>query len=306
MASIVKGHGADTDGEDIFIPDGVVVRMYTAEAVDLRTSVALLAMLDECGDPGVAITGTIKNYTLYTQDDRFIAQWYALSGESSLPIWWVGTDIPDGTRLCEDPNRNSDDPEAVTCRGQGAHTCSGVLGLVQDSDIRIVACRGSWVEDESDVVTPTSYDTSADGIAALVTGYLAELESGDMARVRQAEVDIDTIPQEIMAVMIVRISFTNWQKARWTYEYAAANDLEQMFGQLRSNSANLPGIMEWLDKIPHYGAAVDAVAQAYPEQFVGWLNHYQDDSVRQALLGRPALAQVLEDVSLSGVAELYQ
>ena len=57
MTALVKGHGADPDGEETFVPAGVTVRFYTAENVDLDTAVALFALLDSAGDPGVPITG---------------------------------------------------------------------------------------------------------------------------------------------------------------------------------------------------------------------------------------------------------
>lgn len=294
MSTIIKGHGVDPDGEDTFLPQGVTVRMYSAENVNLDTDVALLALLDDAGDPGVPITGTIKNYLLAKQDDRFIAQWYALAGDSNVPIWWVGTDIPDGTRLCEDPNRNSDDPEAMTCRAQGVHICSGALGLVQDTDIAIVACRGTWVPNQpKGGHVATAYDTTVRGIDALVAEYLTKLSSGDEAQVRQVEDDADHIPQEQLALMIVTTRFAAWQEARWLKEYAKRNDLASFFPQLETSKPRLTQIMKWLNDIPSYGAAVDNVATSYPDTFALWLNKASQE-VQKALRTRPAIDTIAQ------------
>lgn len=133
-------------------------------AADQR--VTPLALLDDCGDRELEITGpaTIKNYTLYAQDDAFMAAWYALAGESHVPIWWGGVDLNDGIRLCE-----SSDDAAVTCRSLGTHTCTGVLGqvLAHDNQVALVTCRDSVV-DGSSVATwssrsrSTRYDATVD------------------------------------------------------------------------------------------------------------------------------------------------
>lgn len=294
MTAIVKGHGADTDGEDIFIPAGVQVRMYTAEMVNLNTDTSLFALLDDAGEPGQVITDSIKNYTLYKQDDQYIAQWYALSGQSNVPIWWVGTDIPDKTRLCEDPNRKSEDPEAMTCRSQGVHTCNGVLGLVQDRDIVIVACRGSWVmEGPAQQLAGTSYDQKSKETLAKVQALWARVNSGDEAEVAKVEQEVDAMGQDEIALLISYSGYPDWQRARWLKEYALRNDLTQMFGQMESNKASLAAMMEFLNRIPSYGTAVDNVATGYADTFVQWYNQ-ASQPVRNALGARPAIKGVVD------------
>ncbi|MGH9119603.1 MAG: hypothetical protein ACRD0A_17510 [Acidimicrobiales bacterium] len=285
MTTIVKGHGADEGFPDTFVPDGATVRMYSAESVNLRTNVALLALLDEAGEPGLPIHGPIKNYTLFAQDDRFIAQWYAIAGESGVPIKWVGTDIPDGTRLCESPE-DEVGPDVTACRSLGYHGCAGVLGLVQDTDIALVACRG--VPGGPIGAVPTAYDTTSDGINALVDEYVTRLESGDPAEVAQVEDDFDHVPQDVLALMINRKYFADWTKARWVKEYAEQNDLEQLFGQLESNVDRLTGIMVWLNRIPAYGDAVDTAATSYQDVFFRWLEA-ASTPVQTALMGRSAI-----------------
>jgi hypothetical protein len=278
--------------------------MYSAENVNLKTRIALLALLDEAGDPGTPITGTIKNYLLVKQDDQFIAQWYALGGTNDTPIWWVGTDIPDGTRLCDDPNRNSTDTEAITCRSKGVHDCTGALGLVHDTDIALVACRGSWVDGAvPGGDTATSYDADSEDSYNNADALLNRLESGDEAEVTLVEGEVDALPQEKIALLITVSDFANWQRARWLKEYAKQNDLEQFFGQLESNKATLDAVMTWLTTIPSYGAAVDGVATSYAGVFAQWLERASQE-VQAALLARPAIAQVRDDETLSAAGAL--
>lgn len=286
MTAIVKGHGTDVDGQDTYVPDGVTVRMYTAAEVNLDNDIALLALLDEAGDPGVEITGTIRNYTLGTQDDEFIAQWYALGGQSSTPIWWVGTDIPDGTRLCSDP---------TACQAPAAHTCTGVLGLVHDTDIAIVACRGVAGQVGADVHTPTAYDQAGTEFKRRADWYLTKVETGEDAQVAEVETAVDALGQDEVAFLINTYDFQNWLRARWVKEYALLNDLEQLFGQLTSNSADLDAVMPWLTTVPSYGAALDTVATTYPETFTQWLGQ-ANGQVRAALLARPAIAGTQQTV----------
>lgn len=104
MTIIVKGHGKDPHGEDTFVPNGQTVRTYTAHTVMLDPDIALFALLDGAGQPGLRITGPIKNYRLSLQDDEFVAQWTALAVDSDVEILWAGTDLPDGIRLCGHDN----------------------------------------------------------------------------------------------------------------------------------------------------------------------------------------------------------
>ncbi len=292
MTVIVKGHGADTDGEDTFVPAGVTVRFYTAENVDLDTDVALLALLDAAGDPGVPISGNnpIKNYTLYKQDDQFIAQWYTLAGDSGTNIKWVGTDIPDQTRLCEDPDRHTSD--TLTCRAVGEHNCNGVLGLLKgETDIAIVACRGSWVPGaKKGGKTATSYDEPISNIDAWLADTKLQLEAGKVAEVETA---VDDLPPEAIALAIVTTWFADWQRARWLKEYALQSDLTQFFGQLTSNKEKLGGMMNWVGKISSYGQAVDDLATSNPGAF---FQHFEqaDGSVQSALKGRDTISRLVE------------
>lgn len=313
MTAMVSGHGADTDGEETFVPAGVTVRYYTAENVDLDKDVGLFALLDKAGDPGRPISGgPITNYTLFSEDDSFIASWMAMGGDTSgAQVWWVGSDIPDETRLCEDPLRNSTDPDAVTCRSQGRHTCDGVLGLVKDTDIAILACRGSW--DENAVpggATATSYDAQVATVNEEVAEILEELESGDEARVADAEKRVDSLPQDKIAIMINNdFDYIHWQQARWLKEYALKNDLVQVMGQMASNEDDLEGIMEWLEKIPSYGQALDKLATSFQETFYQWYNT-GSGPVQVALRERPAIDKVVaeqeEAESLQAASRMFE
>ena len=136
MTTIVKGHGERIDSETTFVPEGTILKFYAGFDVDLNSIVSLVALLDGAVAPPVeTVVGRreVHNYTVYTQDDEYLARWLALGGKSGVPIKWVGTDIPDQTRLCAAPG---------ICDELGLHACNGVLGRVKDTEIVILACRG--------------------------------------------------------------------------------------------------------------------------------------------------------------------
>ncbi|NBH06047.1 hypothetical protein [Amycolatopsis sp. SID8362] len=169
MTIIVKGHGWAPDEDLTFVPIGQTVRTYTADTVALSSNIALFALLDGAGQPGRKITGPIRNYQLGRQDDEFVAKWTALAGDSGVEILWVGTNLPDGIRMCGHDNphgatRLCDEagkhicldgttqehafPRKVmepSCEGMRRHICSGVLGRLSPDwveDIALVACLG--------------------------------------------------------------------------------------------------------------------------------------------------------------------
>jgi hypothetical protein len=309
VTTIVIGHGDDPDGEETFVPAGVTVRFYSAENVVLDDAVALFALLDKAGDPGLPITGDapIKNYRVYTTDDQFIAQWLAIGGQAGGDIKWVGTDIANQTRLCDDPDRNTS--TQLTCRAVGEHNCKGVLGLLKgETDIAILACRVSAVAGAvAGGATATSYDAQA--FDQYPEDVLARLRSADAGQVAEIEKEVDGLPQEKIAVMIVTDWYADWQRARWLKEYALQNDLAQFFGQLTSNQNKLDGLMVWLDTIPSYGQAVDSVATAYPQIFYQWFDQ-AIPAVQDALKGRNAIERVVaeeaEAESLKGLQQMFE
>lgn len=289
MTAIIKGHGARINDEKTFVPQGVTLRFYSNSDVNLATSVALIALLDGAQAPaqevitGTGTVGDVDNYVLGTQDDGFYAKWMALGGElDDARIWWVGTDIPDGTRLCENPE---------TCPGLGEHTCTGALGYMEgQSEIVILACRG-YVKDpavssERDYGTDPNHPqhSTASSIGEMVTYALGLAKTNP----GEAEAYVDSIDQGTIGLMINRKDFAAWQLARRAKEYAAANDLQQLFGHLRANQNRLDDIMQWLDEVPSYGAAIDTVARNYPDTFAAWLYQY-DVVIPKALLARPAI-----------------
>ena len=136
MTTIVKGHGERIDSETTFVPEGTILKFDSGFDVDLNSIVSLVALLNGAVAPPVeTVVGRreVHNYTVYTQDDEYLARWLALGGKSGVPIKWVGTDIPDQTRLCAAPG---------ICDELGLHACNGVLGRVKDTEIVILACRG--------------------------------------------------------------------------------------------------------------------------------------------------------------------
>ncbi|MEV6718032.1 putative adhesin [Lentzea sp. NPDC051208] len=292
----MKGHGVDPDGSETFVPDGVTIVMYTAHTVRLCSGVALLALLDECGEPGDQVTGParIKNYRLSAQDDEFMMAWYSVAQESDVPIWWVGTDLHDGIRLCE-----SDDDDAVSCRSLGTHTCTGVLGqvLAHDNRVALVTCRGSYVdgsfsdENRNDHVA-TRYDATTEELRRLVRKLNKLLHDG---HVQEAENEYDALPQGVQALLWSRTLIKGWQLARWVKYYADASDLDQLFGHLDANAGDIDEIVKWLDRQPSYGEALDRVADRYPDSFYTWVTKKASKPVSVALAKRPRLQLVAAD-----------
>src|SRR5579875_640005 len=295
MTAIIKGHGARIDDMKTFVPQGVTIKFYSRPDVNLATVVALTAMVDEARASatetinGTGVVGDVDNYILGAQDDRFYAQWLALGGKSSIPIWWVGNDIPDGTRLCENPE---------TCNGLGEHTCTGALGLVDDREIIILACRGYVGNAQSPL--EKNYGTDPGNPLQSVAMDRDELVTHVLAQAKfdpaVAEQYVDSLDQAMIAMLITRTDFANWQLARQAKEYAAANNLEQLFGHLRANQGRLGGIMQWQNDVPSYASAVDTVAASYPDTFAAWLYQY-DDQIRQSLMARPAVSAALSRLS---------
>jgi hypothetical protein len=286
MTVIVKGHGARTDDKTTFVPVGTTLRFYSGFDVDLATTVALVAIATGVqAAPSETIAGTgkpddVTNYVFGTQDDGFYAKWLALGGESGVPIWWVGNDnqIKDGDRLCNDPDN---------C--VGTHTCTGVLGKLKDvdTDIVIMACRGYTNDKNSKSEGKLEGFDVAGTVNALVTEIL------DLARQDPdaAEKKVDDLPQEQIALMINRLDYSAWQKARYLKEYANAGDLTQLFGHLKANSSDLDRIMGWLVTISGYGQALDSCAAGDAESFVDTMNSC-DTPIRNALLQRASISNL--------------
>jgi hypothetical protein len=289
MTQIVKGHGSRLDDEETFVPAGTTLKFFSDFDVDLGTTVALTAIVNGAQAPaqetivGTGQVGDVANYAVSTQDDGFYAKWLAMGGEEGIPIWWVGNDIPDGTRLCSAPD---------TCPGLGAHNCSGVLGLVQDSEIVILACRGYADDDGTELQYGTDSENPLHDITDDVdqgVDRILELAKSDPAA---AEAQADRWPQGTMALAQSRIDFTAWTVARHLKDYATSNDFDQLFGQLTSNADDLSDVFEWLDDIPSYGQAVDTAATSYPDTFVQWFQQ-ASGGVQSALRGRAAIDQLV-------------
>lgn len=265
MTAIVKGHGSRPDDQMTFVPSGRAVKFYSGFDVNLSTSLALAAIAngDFTSPHETYGEGEIPNYAVWTQDDGFYAKWYAMGAEASVPIWWVGQDISDGTRLCENPEM---------CPGLGEHTCLGVLGQVQDADLVILACRGfegaapgttgSEAHLGSDPDDPL-YDLGAD-LGQWVTDFVA-LAASDLAA---AEAQADALPQATLALLVNYHAFNSWQVARAAASYAGTGDVSGFVNQLRTNPGQLDWIFRWLDEAGSYGQAVDTfVADKAEELF---------------------------------------
>lgn len=285
MTTIVKGHGSRDDDQETFVAQGRQLRFYSGFDVDLGTTVALIAIADGAGAPatetvvGTGKVGDVANYTVHTQDDGFYAKWLAMGGESGIPISWVGNDIPDGTRFCTNPD---------TCNGLGEHTCSGVLGTVDDADIVILACRGTATSSKSEYKYGTDDKNPLQTLDADTDDFVDEILTLAKADPDKAHEKVDNLPQGSIAMMVNRVDFDTWQKARFLSQYASDGDHTQFFGHLTANAARAPRILQWLDDVPSYGSAVDSFVSG---DVTAFLQNFDKapDAVKTALRKRQAV-----------------
>jgi hypothetical protein len=285
MTTIVKGHGSRDDDEETFVAQGKKLRFYSGFDVDLETTVALIAIANGAGAPatetvvGSGKVGDVANYTVHQQDDEFIAKWLAMGGESGIPISWVGQDIADGTRFCTNPD---------TCNGLGEHTCSGVLGTVDDADIVVLACRGSATSTDSEPKYGTDSKKPLHTLHDDTGDFMEQILTLARTDVDKAHEMVDGLPQGSIALMTNFLDFDAWQKARHLSEYASSGDHKQFFGQLTSNEADIGEIMNWLDEVPSYGQAVDEYVSGDVTVF---LEHFDkaSDEVKEGLRQRAAV-----------------
>jgi hypothetical protein len=281
MTVIVSGHANRADDQKTFVPIGTKLRFYSDVDMNVNANVTLTAIAD--GAKATAqetVDGTgeeddVYNYTFYTEDDHFVAQWLAMGGESGIPIHFVGDSlISRDDRLCNAPDK---------C--DRTHTCDGVLGaLKEEKDIVILACRG-FVPHEEEVVEIHITGPGKDDYVEVTSLIMEKPESESKygqdradplqavgsevdAAVRKilslaktdpdaAERQVDKLPQGTIAMMSNSRNFDSWQKARYLKDTAQSRDFEQMIGHLTANEDDLKWIMKWLDDIPAYGAAVD-------------------------------------------------
>jgi hypothetical protein len=289
MTRLVNGHGERVDDMKTFVPIGTKLRFYSAYDVDLKSAVALTTLVDGAGAPavetiiGTGEVGDVANYELSADiDDQFYSQWLALSTKP-VSITWVGPEIPDKTRLCDNPG---------ACNGLGHHICLGVLARVIDEDIVIVACRGTTKSTASETKYGTDpknplYDMRQDA-EAFLAGFRTRLMSDPAA----AEAEIDDMPQGSIAMFDNWPWFFNWQKARHAKDFAVKGDFPGLVGHLTANQDDLDDIMESIKTVPGYGDAIDEAALGGAQAFVSALDP-APDRVKAALRTRPILAAAL-------------
>ena len=288
MATIVKGHGARVDDKMTFAPAGTTVKMYSDFDVNLRTTSALVAITSgQFASPNdsAAPGGDIANYRLYNQDDRFYTQWVAMGAESSNPIWWVGHDLDDEIRLCN---------EDGTCNKEtGTHDCSGVFGRVQAPEIVLLACRGtlggpggSTTEYGSDQDDPL-HDVNQD-LDAWLARFITRLQADPDA----AEREYDALPQGTQALALATGYGEAFSYGRWVRHHALADDLDELFTHLRQNAGKSAAITWLLTNVPAYGTALDDAVRRHPGNVKDFLDA-NGDPWRSALMARPAIASAI-------------
>jgi hypothetical protein len=292
VATIVKGHGARVDDKETFVPTGTTVKMYSGFDVDLATSAALVGIASgSFASPVDSATGPnpIANYQLFTQDDRFYAQWVAMGQASSNPIWWVGQDLDDQIRLCN---------EDGTCDAStGTHDCSGVFGQVHAPEIVLLACRGHVGTEDGGV--STGYGSDAEHPLSEFDSEMDEWFGKFITRATAdpdaAEREYDALPQGTQALALASGSGNAFAYGRWVRRYALDDNLDDLFTHFRTNVANVQNIMWWLDNVAPYGQALDAAVARHPGNFKDFVEEV-GDPWQAALMARPAISTAIHGV----------
>jgi hypothetical protein len=305
MASIVKGHGARIDETETFVPNGTTVKLYSDFDFNLRTSSALVAIISgNFANPNdeAAAGKPIANYKLYKQDDRFIAQWYAMGAEAGSAIWWVGQSLDDGIRLCNEDG--TCDPDT------GTHDCTGVFGKVTDSEIVLLACRGTY--DEAGTGTLTSAvaagssteeygddeDDPLHDVNADMDAWLKKFVEEDLVTdPATAEAKFDALPQGTKALALASGYGLAFSYGRWIAKFASDGDLDGLFNHLRQNTGNMASMMWLVNLVPAYGAALDAAAQRYPGSFRDFMRTSGNEAWSAELKKRPAINAAVQQVA---------
>jgi hypothetical protein len=294
MTVIVKGHGARMDDTMTFAPTGTTIKMFSGYDLDLSTSAALIAITSgKFGSPNdsAAPGDDIANYELGNQDDGFYAKWYAMGAEASTPIWWVGSDLDDGIRLCN---------EDGTCdKAAGTHDCSGVFGKVKDAEIILLACRGYVEADDAAGASPNEYGTDTEDPLYDANKDMDKWLTDFMERVKAdptaAEAEYDSLPQGTQALLLSRGDGNAFSLGRWVRYFAEADDMTGLFNHLKQNAGSSGNIMWLLDAAPAYGAALDAAAGRHPGEVKDFID-LNGNPWADALNGRPGIVSALQAV----------
>jgi hypothetical protein len=293
MTSIVKGHGERIDDTETFVPTGTKVMMFSGYDVDLSTTSALVAIAsgsfaspnDEAEDGG-----PIANYELSTQDDGFYAQWYAMGAAASTALWWVGTDLDDGIRLC---NLDGDCDES-----EGTHGCTGVFGQVKDDLIVLLACRG-YAEADGPTATEQLYGTDVKDplhtITADSNAWMQSFLTRANADPDAAEQEYDALPQGTIALLSSTSWGDTWTRGRWVRTFADADDPEGLVNHLLQNTDGASNVVFLMNHLPAYGAAFDACVARHPAAFKDFIDA-EGDPWESLLEARPAFVAALQGI----------
>jgi hypothetical protein len=293
MATIVLGHGNRTNDETTFVPAKTTLRFYSGFDVNLSMAVGLTAIANgTAAPPKEEIVGSssdpfdpwdpscrVANYELSAMEDLNVARMVAIAGPENFPGEKVGADrwktvgleagiavevvgdenyseVRDGIKLCGAPGY---------CEQAGEHFCEGLLHLVKDSLIMVVACRGYVEVEPAKRPIEEHYGKAADPLHEMVDDLDAWLKDFYKTADRDsvaAEAQVDGLPQGTVAMLALYPDFHGWQCARHLKRMAALGDLGSMVGHLTVNEDVVPTMLRWLKACPAYGNAFDAVIEA--------------------------------------------
>ncbi|HEX3707931.1 MAG TPA: hypothetical protein VHV76_14995 [Mycobacteriales bacterium] len=78
--------------------------------------------------------------------------------------------------------------------------------------------------------------------------------------------------------------------------FVEMNDLEGLFAYFLSNRFEIAAVMAAVGNAANgAGDALDALAESYPEHFVGWYDWCADGDIQQELYARQRVAMVIEE-----------
>lgn len=239
MTTIVRAHGGWDGTTWTFVPDGVTVKFYTDEDMNLYTSqaIAVLAQAgfdnyNEAYGPGTTDGDNpvgCPNYQLTPRSSGEMQRDLSAYAEGAR-IVFVGDGIKGPIFMCE----GTED----TCKA-GVHSCTGVFGQIADPDLIYMACRG--VEGTDPGVTrgigpSDGRDTDTYDETIAWHDWFSKTKDSDPGAVAD---DFASRPQEFQAQMLAWPDIRNWVFVREARAFATDDPIafyRQVAGMIRDKN----------------------------------------------------------------------
>jgi hypothetical protein len=231
MATYVVGHGLEPDtGVETFVPAGTTIKFFTGNMEDLADVNALAVMAAGGAEPTESYGEgqQVANYALTPLDDED-RQRQATVQPAGLAVMYVGDQLPSPILLCHD------EPDGELCTAAEGHNCDGVFGLVNDTEILYLACRGVQGQDSH---SPRGLGPHADNTLAIdardewYTWFQANLHDNADEVARRW----DALPQPSQTMLMSLPEIENWTYLRQAKVFMRANSVETFRAWLRSEA----------------------------------------------------------------------